>query len=395
MRSRAFPLASELCKLGHEVCIFIAPYDNLADSGKELVREGVRIKNLAISTNSPLSRGLLSFRLASDSLRWSPDVIHVFKPKGLAGLAAYMLLRKKSVPLVLDCDDWEGWGGWNEVKDYSVITKQFIDWQERSLIKAAPVVTVASRVLETRAIELRRKDSDVFYIPNGVSGEALAAAETLQRQSLAELKHSVGLPEAPTILYVGHFDPADDAMFFARCTASVAAHFGATIAIVGEGPELSRIRDFFRDHSQARVQFFGRLPRERYLRVVAAADIATFPYPDNAVYRAKCSARIIDFMAAGKPILSSLVGQNPEYIINGESGILVAAGDEQAYRAALERLLSNHPLRERLGSCARHRARATFLWGGASTANCVLAYQAVVRQHDAGPRTMTARYDGD
>jgi glycosyltransferase involved in cell wall biosynthesis len=235
-----------------------------------------------------------------------------------------------------------------------------------------------------------RRQEDTFYTPNGTSEEMLSAAASLAQKSLSESKELVGLPVAPVILYVGHFDPVDDVMFFARCAAPVAARFNATIAVVGDGPELSRVKRFFEKYGQARSHFFGQLSHEQYLKVVAAADVATFPYPDNAVYRAKCSARIIDFMAAGKAILSSAVGQNPEYIINGESGVLTCAGDEQEYRTALERLLSDQDLRHRLGRTARDTVQKTFLWSGMSTNNCMKAYQAAVRHSGSQSRVITA-----
>jgi glycosyltransferase involved in cell wall biosynthesis len=388
VRARAFPLAVELSKLGHEVHLFVTPYDNPRDSGKELTLKGVKITNLEVSSNSPLSMALLAFRLATKSLAWKPDIIHVFKPKGITGLAARMLLWRK-VPFVLDCDDWEGWGGWNDVKNYSWAIKTFIDWQERSLIRSAPALTVASRVLEGRAMQIGRWQQDIFYAPNGVADETFGTADIPAGKSPSEAKQMLGLADAPVILYVGHFDPLDDAMFFARCTAPVATRFGATIAIVGEGPELSRVEKFFHESTQARVHFFGQLSHEQYTKVVAIADVAVFPYPDNPVYRAKCSVRIIDFMAAAKPVLSSAVGQNPEYIISNESGILVNAGDRGGYERALGQLLSNAPLREKLGTGGRKRLRELFLWSGQSTHALIEAYRRVSgNQANHAPRRM-------
>ena len=49
MRARAHPLAVELVRLGHEVTIFLPPYDNLADSDREWRLEGVRIWNAGVA----------------------------------------------------------------------------------------------------------------------------------------------------------------------------------------------------------------------------------------------------------------------------------------------------------------------------------------------------------
>jgi glycosyltransferase involved in cell wall biosynthesis len=102
--------------------------------------------------------------------------------------------------------------------------------------------------------------------------------------------------------------------------------------------------------------------------------VATFPYPDHPVYRAKCSARIIDYMAFGKPLLTTAVGQNMEYLVDGESGILTASGDEKAYGAGLDELLRDGDLRARLGENARRRLLDNFLWSGRAGDECEKAY---------------------
>ena len=103
--------------------------------------------------------------------RIDPDLIHVFKPKGIAGVVATILLGLGYRTLVLDCDDWEGWGGWNEVKNYSWMLKEFIDLEEWWLVCHTPVVTVASRVLAERAADLGKTRGNTFYVPNGISPE--------------------------------------------------------------------------------------------------------------------------------------------------------------------------------------------------------------------------------
>ena len=61
-------------------------------------------------------------------------------------------------------------------------------------------------------------------------------------------------------------------------------------------------------------------------------------------------------------------------------------GDPAALRAALERLLGDAPLRERLGAAARERARERFSWD-ASTEALVVAY----RSGSAAARAVVGR----
>lgn len=375
VRARAYPLAMEMVRRGHRVAIAIAPYDNLNYSGKEFLTNGVQIINLHIPNRDRLTLAGIPWKLMKVVDKIKPDVVHVFKPKGFAGLVAMALLDKGYRSIVLDCDDWEGWGGWNEVQQYPWIVKAFIDIQERWLIRTCPIITVASRVLLDRVLEAGRGIQRVFYIPNGVCSEQIQLSEALISAKSLDCKRKLSFSSAPLILYAGHFDPADDVEFFYRATADIAAAHNATIALVGDGPALAETVQFFSQYPSLSVRSFGRLAYEKFAELVACCDAAVFPYPESSIYRAKCSARIIDYMAFGKPILTTAIGQNPEYLVHGESGLLVAPGDVQGYQRSLERLLKDSQLRSYLGQNARHRLLEKFQWSGSTGDDCEKAYQ--------------------
>ncbi len=301
-RVRAFPLAAELVNRGHEVSLFLTPYDNPPDSGRKAELEGVHVVNINVGER-PGFRQIpwIIKRLCQAIHHYSPDLVHVFKPKGYAGAACTWLLLRGFPSVVLDLDDWEGWGGWNDLKSYPWIVKEYIDRQEKWLIRRVPVLTAASRALERRAAELRKSPNAVFYIPNGcVGSQDTGSCERQPAVSCA--KNHLRLPDGPVIFYGGHFDPADDVLFFCRAAEHAVRRFDATLVFVGEGPELPKVKEFLSRQGGINARFFPRLPHERFLQLVGVSDIAAFPYPDTAIYRAKCSARIVDYMSMGKAV---------------------------------------------------------------------------------------------
>jgi glycosyltransferase involved in cell wall biosynthesis len=69
---------------------------------------------------------------------------------------------------------------------------------------------------------------------------------------------------------------------------------------------------------------------------------------------------VIEAMAAGLPVVASNVGGLRELVRDGETGVLVPAGDPAALADALRPLLADPQLRRRLGSAGRVRAKTLF-----------------------------------
>jgi glycosyltransferase involved in cell wall biosynthesis len=64
----------------------------------------------------------------------------------------------------------------------------------------------------------------------------------------------------------------------------------------------------------------------------------------------------LEAMAAGVPVIASRVGGLPDVVTDGETGLLVAPGDAGELSAALDRLIEDVALRERLGKGGALRA---------------------------------------
>jgi glycosyltransferase involved in cell wall biosynthesis len=65
-------------------------------------------------------------------------------------------------------------------------------------------------------------------------------------------------------------------------------------------------------------------------------------------------------MSAGKPVVATRVGGNPELVINGDTGILVPVNSISAMAKALHILLEDPNRRESMGSAGRRRVEEHF-----------------------------------
>jgi len=69
---------------------------------------------------------------------------------------------------------------------------------------------------------------------------------------------------------------------------------------------------------------------------------------------------LMEAAACGVPVVAPAVGGIPELVLDGETGLLTKPGNVESLASALERLLCDERLRQRMGEAARHRAVEKF-----------------------------------
>ena len=69
---------------------------------------------------------------------------------------------------------------------------------------------------------------------------------------------------------------------------------------------------------------------------------------------------LLEAMAAGKPIISTEVGDIPQVIQSGYSGLLVPAGNANALAISLQYLIDNRSEAEKLSKMARKEVEKRF-----------------------------------
>ena len=93
-------------------------------------------------------------------------------------------------------------------------------------------------------------------------------------------------------------------------------------------------------------------------RLLAESDIGIAPLPDTPYARGKCGFKVLQYMAAGLPVVASPVGVNAEYVRPEETGLWARTAEEWA--AAVRRLAADGAIRERMGRAGRRRIEAEF-----------------------------------
>jgi glycosyltransferase involved in cell wall biosynthesis len=86
---------------------------------------------------------------------------------------------------------------------------------------------------------------------------------------------------------------------------------------------------------------------------LASAQVGISPMPENPWTRGKCGLKVLQYMAAGLPVVASAAGVHGDIIVDGQTGFL--ATDAAAWIAALRRLHSDPSLRAKMGAAGRQR----------------------------------------
>lgn len=97
---------------------------------------------------------------------------------------------------------------------------------------------------------------------------------------------------------------------------------------------------------------------EREVEDVRGLDIGLLPLPDTPWTRRKLYLKLVQYMALGIPPVATPLGANPTMIDDGETGLL--ARNDAEWIAAVERLVEDPDLRERMGERAAQVAHARY-----------------------------------
>jgi len=91
---------------------------------------------------------------------------------------------------------------------------------------------------------------------------------------------------------------------------------------------------------------------------IAAADIGISWVPDDPWSRGKCGLKVLQYMAAGLPVVANPVGVQADLVRHGETGFLASTAAD--WLEAVGRLMHDPELRRRMGGAGRSRVEAEF-----------------------------------
>lgn len=218
---------------------------------------------------------------------------------------------------------------------------------------------------------------------NGIATTFFTPAPQQQRAPVSSVR---------SVLFVGRFVEKKGVIYLLRAMAAVQRLMpGVRLVLIGSGPLRPQLEALAHDLN-VNCEFLGSQPPEVVLEQMRAAQVFCLPSVTASDGDTEgLPTVLLEALATGLPVVTTLSAGNPEAVSDGETGLLVPERDEAALAQAITRLLCDEPLRRRLGYAARHAVVSGF--DAAQQALGLEALYARVAGYalDGGPDSETGR----
>ena len=269
------------------------------------------------------------------ALAFKPDLIHAHYATGFA----VWLKRAGFRPSVLSV-----WGA--DVIDFPPtwfrkrVMRNYLSWPSQ--------VTATSQFLRQRTLALApRIDDRLTVIPFGVTVPSeIVPPSNNEKVRLCFIKAL--LPKyGPEILI--------DAM-----ALLLERGCNVELSMAGSGEMTDHLQKQVAAHKITRqVDFVGFIAQEKMLNFLRQHDLMIMP---SVLDSESFGVAVLEAGAAGRPSVASRIGGVPEVLRDGETGLLVKPGSARALADAIERLVNNAELREKMGRASYQFVKDHYTW---------------------------------
>jgi glycosyltransferase involved in cell wall biosynthesis len=310
----------------------------------------------AIAASSAVGGDVALVRAAMCAAR-AADAI--YQRHGRFSLVGALLAHLTGRPLILEYNGSEEWVAENWTSTTSL--KAQIAACEEAALRAATRIVVVSEV-DRRSLLARGVGPErILLNPNGVDAERFAiggGTEMRRRHGIAEDSIVIG--------FVGTFGPWHGAPVLARAFVSDAQRVqNIHLLLVGDGNEREATSELVKEGGlDARMTMTGHVPPWEIPGYLDACDILVAPHvplADDAEFFGS-PTKLFEYMAAGKAIVASRLGQIGDVLEHGSTAWMVEPGSVEDLADALLSVATAPELRHELGTNARRQAIEHHSW---------------------------------
>lgn len=226
---------------------------------------------------------------------------------------------------------------------------------KRMIDRSICCITVSQELKTTLVERLPQVAEKIMVLPMGVADDALAARDW----SKTELRTALGLPHSKLVLlFLGRHVEIKGLPVVLNALENQP---NVQLIVAGNGPcrtqwEQEALRQ------KVAATFIGEVSGAEKWRWLAAADVMVVPSLELKGGRTEGTPVVcLEALTVGTPVMAAAVGGIPEHIQTGTNGWLLPAGDVAAWRAQINRLVTDPAHLEEVSRVTRHQP-APHVW---------------------------------
>jgi glycosyltransferase involved in cell wall biosynthesis len=263
-----------------------------------------------------------------------------------------------NAPLFLEYNGSEVWIGkhW-DMSGMIPLLERF----ERLNLAAAARIFVVSEVERQNLLRANVPDEKIIVNPNGVDTETFRPGV-----GGPAAREELGIDEQETVAgFVGTFGPWHGVLTLAKAIAAMSVDAKVRFLLIGAGRFRDEVEQIIREAGKERqVIFAGHVDHQKVPALLDACDILLSPHvplEDGSDFFGS-PTKLFEYMAMGKGIVASRLGQIGDVLVDEETALLVEPANVEELRAAVLRLANSPELRAALGTAARRAAVERHTW---------------------------------
>jgi glycosyltransferase involved in cell wall biosynthesis len=225
---------------------------------------------------------------------------------------------------------------------------------EKDATKQATLIVTVSRYSAQKIVQLYEvEEKKIRIVPNGVNPQKFKPIEDCEK-----VKQLIGVNGEQVILFVGNLIPRKGLHFLIEAAKQVIKENKETkFVVVGDGPLKNHLISYSKEQGVSdNFVFLGDAPEDMLPRLYNCADVFASPSIQEGQ-----GISLLEAQATAKPVVAFNVTAINEIVKNNETGLLVKP-DSHELANAISSLLSDKPLREKMGRSGREFVSKNYSW---------------------------------
>ena len=225
----------------------------------------------------------------------------------------------------------------------------------KAIYRNSDAVVVYGEHIRRYLLTLGVDDKKIFCAPHAVDNDCFN--QDVSPEDIMKTRAELGADDEKILLYVGRLELCKGLEYLIEAAAGIEPA-EAIFVFIGGGSQRDVLEKACGEFG-VRCKFLDFVPNERLYRYYAAADVFILPSVTTADFKEPWGLVINEAMNQGCPIIATdAVGAAAGGLVqDARNGFIVPEKDSLALRGAIQKLITNEPLRLKMSADSRERIK--------------------------------------